>query len=135
MHLTFSFMYSYGTSLGQAAAVLYLSFDVEKLAASAQCNITSIIENLTRIQWNPSLTDTFGEHSFGRYTEVAIVEGLFCVQTFHLGPVYLAVISQLAVLRGGRSTVYCNRSFIAGIVKRCLRFQVMHRDRAFDDVH
>ena len=35
-----------------------------------------------------------------RYTEVAVVEGLFCVQTLHLGPVYLAVISQLAVLQG-----------------------------------
>ena len=33
-------------------------------------------------------------------TEVAVVEGLFCVQTLHLGPVYLAVISQLAVLQG-----------------------------------
>ena len=44
--------------------------------------------------------DTFGEHSFGRYTEVAFVEGLFCVQTLHLGPVYLAVISQLAFLQG-----------------------------------
>ena len=52
------------------------------------------------IQWNPSITDTFGEHSFGRYTEVAIVEGLFCVQTLHLGPVYLAVISHLAFLQG-----------------------------------
>ena len=52
------------------------------------------------IQWNPSITDTFGEQSFGRYTEVAFVEGLFCVQTLHLGPVYLAVISQLAFLQG-----------------------------------
>ena len=53
-----------------------------------------------KVQWNPSITDTFGEQSFGRYTEVAFVEGLFCVQTLHLGPVYLAVISQLAVLQG-----------------------------------
>ena len=39
------------------------------------------------IQWDPFIMDTFGEHSFGRYTEVAVVEGLFCVQTLHLGPV------------------------------------------------
>ena len=50
------------------------------------------------IQWDPFITDTFGEHSFGRYTEVAFVEGLFCVQTLHLGPVHLAVISQLPFL-------------------------------------
>ena len=31
---------------------------------------------------------------------MAVVEGLFCVQTLHLGPVYLAVISQLAFLQG-----------------------------------
>ena len=36
----------------------------------------------------------------GRYTEMAVVEGLFCVQTLHLGPVYLAVVSQLAFLQG-----------------------------------
>ena len=48
----------------------------------------------------PCITDTFGEQSFGRYTEVAFVERLFCVQTLHLGPAYLAVISQLAVLQG-----------------------------------
>ena len=52
------------------------------------------------LQWNPSITDTFGEQSFGRYTEVAVVEGLFCVQTLHLGLVYLAVISQLAFFQG-----------------------------------
>ena len=52
------------------------------------------------LQWNPSITDTFGEQSFGHYTEVAFVEGLFCIQTLYLGPVYLAVISQLAFLQG-----------------------------------
>ncbi len=31
--------------------------------------------------WNPSITDTFGEHCFGLYTEVAFVEGLFCIYT------------------------------------------------------
>ena len=38
-----------------------------------------------------------------RYTEVAVVEELFCVQTlnsFGMGPVYLAVIAQLALLQG-----------------------------------
>ena len=57
-----------------------------------------IIESV--VQWDPFITDTFGEQSFGRYTEVAFVEGLFCVQNLHLGPVYLAVISQLAFLQG-----------------------------------
>ena len=52
------------------------------------------------LQWDPFITDTFGEHSFGRYTEVAFVEGLFFVQTLHLGPMYLAVILQLAFLQG-----------------------------------
>ena len=56
--------------------------------------------HIVHIQWNPSITDTFGEQSFGRYTEVAFVEGLFCIQTLHLGPVYLAIISQLAFLQG-----------------------------------
>ena len=40
--------------------------------------LTSSESPVLPIQWNPSLTDTFGEHSFGRYTEVAFVEGLFC---------------------------------------------------------
>ena len=31
---------------------------------------------------------------------MAFVEGLFYVQTLHLGPMYLAVISQLAFLQG-----------------------------------
>ena len=43
-------------------------------------------------QWNPSITDTFGEQCFGLYTEVAFVERLFCTQTVHLGPGCLAVI-------------------------------------------
>ena len=58
------------------------------------------LRSTSTIQWDPFITDTFGEHSFGRYTEVAVVEGLFCVQTLHLGPVYLTVISQLAFLQG-----------------------------------
>ena len=31
---------------------------------------------------------------------MAFVEGLFCVQTLHLGPVYLAVISQFGLSSG-----------------------------------
>ena len=54
----------------------------------------------TEVAFITESTDTFGEQSFGCYTEVAFVEGLFCVQTLHLGPVYLAVISQLAFLQG-----------------------------------
>ncbi len=48
--------------------------------------------------------------TFGPYTEVAFIEGLFCTQTVHLGPGCLAVISPgglysgVAVKRG--STVY-----------------------------
>ena len=63
-------------------------------------NSVKVLKEKSYIQWDPFITDTIGEHSFGRYTEVAVVEGLFCVQTLHLGPVYLAVISQLAVLQG-----------------------------------
>ncbi len=44
------------------------------------------------IQWKRSIMDTFGEQCFGLYTEVAFVEGLFCSQTVHLGPGFLAVI-------------------------------------------
>ena len=64
----------------------------------------------TVIQWDAFITDTFGEHSFGRYTEVAVVEGLFCV-IWH-GPCvpghYIAVgcSSGVAVKRG--STVAYN---------------------------
>ncbi len=41
------------------------------------------------MQWNPSITDTFGEQCFGLYTEVAFVERLFCTQTVHLGPAWV----------------------------------------------
>ena len=54
------------------------------------------------IQWDPFITDTFGEHSFGRYTEVAFVEGLFCVQTPHLGPVFWPLYRSWPFFRGGR---------------------------------
>ncbi len=35
----------------------------------------------TCIQWNPSIVATLGEQHFGRYIEVAFIEGLFCTQT------------------------------------------------------
>ena len=46
---------------------------------------------ITVIQWNPSITDTFGELAF-IHAEVAFVERLFCTQTVHLGPGCLAFI-------------------------------------------
>ena len=72
------------------------------MQVSIMCNIGNNCEQVQDmiLQWDPFITDTFGEHSFGRYTEMAFVEGLFCVQTLHLGPVYLAVISQMAFLQG-----------------------------------
>ena len=50
------------------------------------------IITMDEIQWNTSITDTFGEQCFGLYTKVAFVERLFCTQTVHLGPGCLAVI-------------------------------------------
>ena len=35
--------------------------------------LTSLI-----VQWNPSIAATLGDQHFGRYTEVAFIEGLFC---------------------------------------------------------
>ncbi len=52
------------------------------------------------IRWNSSIAATFGEQHFGRYIEVAFIEGLFCAQTVHLGPGCLAVILQLAFFQG-----------------------------------
>ncbi len=44
-------------------------------------------------QWNPSITDTFGEQCFGLYTEVvAFIDGVVLYTTVHLGPGCLAVI-------------------------------------------
>ncbi len=31
-----------------------------------------------KVQWNPSIAATLGEQHFGRYIEVAFIEGLFC---------------------------------------------------------
>ena len=81
--------------------VLWLLGENHQVHKQVHCyNITVLCLLGLGVQWNPSITDTFREQSFGRYTEVAFVEGLFCVQTLHLGPVYLVVISQLAVLQG-----------------------------------
>ncbi len=52
------------------------------------------------IQWNPSIAAALGERHFGRYIGAAVIEGSFCIQTVHLGPGFLAVISQLAVTQG-----------------------------------
>ena len=56
---------------------------------SINCEVVKVhIQSRTILQWNPSITDTFGEQCFGLYTEVAFVERLFCTQT---GPGCLAV--------------------------------------------
>ncbi len=54
----------------------------------------------TVIQWNPSIAATLEEQHFGLYIGVAFIEGLFCTQSVHLGPGFLAVISQLAFIQG-----------------------------------
>ncbi len=43
---------------------------------------------------------TLGDQHFGRYIEVAFIDGLFCAQTVHLGPGCLAVTLQLAFIQG-----------------------------------
>ena len=54
------------------------------------------------IQWNPSIAATLEEQHFGRYIGVTFIEGLFCTQTVHLGPGFLAVIQRWPLFRGGR---------------------------------
>ena len=54
-------------------------------------------------QWNPSITDTFGEQCFGLYTEVAFVERLFCTQTGTWVPgryIAAGLYSEVVVNRG-----------------------------------
>ncbi len=60
---------------------------------------------MTTVQWNPC--HPCGEQHFGRYIGVALIDGLFCTQTVHLGPGclhgrYIAVglYSGVAVKRG-----------------------------------
>ena len=53
------------------------------------------------LQRNPSIAATLGEQNFGHYTGVAFIEGLFCTQTVHLGPGFLAVIQWWPLFRGG----------------------------------
>ena len=71
------------------------------------------------IQWNPSITDTFGEQSFGRYTEVAFVDGVvLCTNSSFETRVpgrYIAVglSSGVAVKRGSTVTYYASKRFPA----------------------
>ncbi len=51
------------------------------------------------VQWNPSIAATLGEQHLGCYIGVAFIEGLFCKQTFYLGPGCLADILQLAFIQ------------------------------------
>ncbi len=44
---------------------------------------------------------TFGDHDFGHYREVALIEELFCTQTVYLGPDCLAIIEKLAFPQRG----------------------------------
>ncbi len=55
---------------------------------------SSVGEGENQIQWNPSITATLGEQNFGRYIGVAFIEGLFCTQSVHLGPVFLAILQR-----------------------------------------
>ncbi len=61
------------------------------------------VHHLNCLQWNPSIAATLGEQNFGRYIGVAFIEGLFCTQTVHMGPGFLAVIQRWPLFRGGRS--------------------------------
>ncbi len=54
------------------------------------------------LQWNPSIAATLGEQDIGSYIGVAFIEGLFCTQTVHLGPRFLAVIQRWPLFRGDR---------------------------------
>ena len=56
---------------------------------------------------------------------MAVVEGLFCVQTLHFGPVYLAVILQLAFLQGWllRGVPLCTSNFLPIVAVITLAFR------------
>ena len=76
------------------------------------------------MQWNPTITDTFGEQYYGLYTEVAFVERLFCMQTVHLGPgclpgryIAAGLYSEVVVNRG--STLLTDTDYT-----HCLRVTV-----------
>ncbi len=56
----------------------------------------------TIIQWNPSIAVTLGEQHFGHYMGWPLLRGLFCTQTVHLGPGFLAIIQRWPLFRGGR---------------------------------
>ncbi len=83
------------------------------------------------MQWNPSITDTFGEQCFGLYTEVAFVERLFCMYTncsfgTWVPGRYIAIglYSEAVVNRG--STVF-NFSVKAKIIAQCFK---LYRDES-----
>ncbi len=48
------------------------------------------------MQWNLSITPTFGDQYFGHYREVAFIEELFYTQTVYLGSGCSAIIEWLA---------------------------------------
>ncbi len=60
-----------------------------------------LYHHLNCLQWNPSIAATLGEQHFGRYIGVAFIEALFCTQTVHLGPGFLAVIQYRGGLYSG----------------------------------
>ena len=72
------------------------------------------------LQWNPSITDTFGEQCFGLYTEVAFVEGLFCTQTVHLGPGrYIATgLYSEVVVNGGSTVLRLGDNILAACIQK-----------------
>ncbi len=61
-----------------------------------------IIGTYCKLQWNPSITDIFGEQCFGLYTEVAFVERLFCSFGTWVPGRYIAagLYSEVVVNRG-----------------------------------
>ncbi len=71
------------------------------------------IITMDEIQWNTSITDTFGEQCFGPYIEVAFVERLFLHKPFiwDLGawPLYSnwPFYSEVVVNRGSTVILYC----------------------------
>ncbi len=58
--------------------------------------------NISRYTVEPLYSGHPWGTKFCRYIGVAFIEGLFCTQTVHLGPVFLAVILRWPLFRGGR---------------------------------
>ncbi len=81
---------------------------------AVQAATTNILTPLYSYTVKPSIADTLGEQHFGRYIEVAFIEGSFCTQTVHLGPGCLAVIQRWPLFRGGRSEgFHCSAMCVA----------------------